>query len=149
MEDDDEADAAMPDAEPGPTRAAEPIGTSSDPDALGYEDSPVANPDPELGGLEPPTEETHESPQSATRTEADVKTANGRRKGRRRVMKKKTTKDAEGYLVTREEAVWESFSEEEKGLPSTKEKLESVAPKQKKGSGKPGQGNIMSFFGKR
>ncbi len=28
-------------------------------------------------------------------------------------MKKKTTKDEDGYLVTKEEAVWESFSEDE------------------------------------
>lgn len=90
----------------------------------------------------------------------------GRRRGKRRVVKKRTTKDAEGYLgmctldltmfnllimitVTKEEAVWESFSEEE---PEPKKKKTTFAPttaKGKKAGGKPGQGNIMSFFGKK
>lgn len=52
--------------------------------------------------------------------------------------------------VTKEEAVWESFSEEE---PEPKKKKTNFpAPttaKGKKASGKPGQGNIMSFFGKK
>jgi DNA polymerase delta subunit 3 len=91
----------------------------------------------------------------------------GRRRGRRRVMKKRTMKDDEGYLgmfvgtftvlnmlivitVTKEEAVWESFSEEE---PEPKKKKTLLAApttaKGKKASGKAGQGNIMSFFGKK
>ena len=82
-------------------------------------------------------------------------------------MKKRTMKDDEGYLgmfvikfvmikmliviaVTREEAVWESFSEEE---PEPKKmKTSFTAPttaKGKKGGAKAGQGNIMSFFGKK
>lgn len=36
-----------------------------------------------------------------------------RRRGKRKVMKKRTMKDEEGFLVTKEEAVWESFSEDE------------------------------------
>lgn len=91
----------------------------------------------------------------------------GRRRGRRRVMKKRTMKDDEGYLgmfvmelmnfkllimftVTKEEAVWESFSEEEP--EPKKKKANFTAPttaKGKKAGGKPGQGNIMSFFGKK
>lgn len=55
--------------------------------------------------------------------------------------------------MTKEEAVWESFSEDE---PAPKKaKLPPAAPTSaaskaaaKKG-GKPGQGNIMSFFGKK
>ena len=53
--------------------------------------------------------------------------------------------------VTREEAAWESFSEDDEPV-AKKAKLPAVtAPKsssQQKG-GKPGQGNIMSFFGKK
>ncbi|KXT08221.1 hypothetical protein AC579_5567 [Pseudocercospora musae] len=75
---------------------------------------------------------------------------NGRRRGRRRVMKKKTVKDEEGYLVTKEEPVWEEFSEEE---PAPKKaKVSPPAPSSKAGekkTAKKGQGNIMSFFGKR
>ncbi|CAD0088507.1 unnamed protein product [Aureobasidium mustum] len=50
--------------------------------------------------------------------------------------------------VTREEAAWESFSEEE---PAPKKPKVSVAPtaaKTKKAAPK-GQGNIMSFFSKK
>lgn len=78
----------------------------------------------------------------------------GRQRGRRRVMKKKTIKDAEGYLVTKEEPVWESFSEDEPATQKLKAKpsfSSSVGSgKSKKGTaGKAGQGNIMSFFGKK
>ncbi len=89
-----------------------------------------------------------------------------RRRGKRRVMKKKTIKDEEGYLVTREEAVWESFSDDE---PAPAAKAKTVAKpaiasqKQSLGKGGPGKGgaaekgkgkgggggNIMSFFGKK
>ena len=76
-----------------------------------------------------------------------------RRRGRRKVMKKRTMKDEEGYLVTREEAAWESFSEDE---PTTQTKRKPSFPtktsSQQKGSagGVKGKGgNIMSFFGKK
>ncbi|KAK0512148.1 hypothetical protein JMJ35_005276 [Cladonia borealis] len=76
-----------------------------------------------------------------------VTVSGGRRRGRRKVMKKKTIKDEEGYLVTKEEPAWESFSEDE---PATKERTAaSSMAKGKKAGGKPGQGNIMSFFGKK
>ena len=98
--------------------------------------------------------------------EETVTVSDGRRRGRRRVMKKKTVQDEEGYLgmseslrtkihleltqftVTREEAAWESFSEEE---PAPKKAKASAAPttaKTKKAAPK-GQGNIMSFFSKK
>ncbi|MCJ1277604.1 hypothetical protein MMC21_005418 [Puttea exsequens] len=78
--------------------------------------------------------------------------AGGRRKGRRKVMKKKTTKDEEGYLVTKEEPTWESFSEDEP--PARKDRTpvstaSSLAGKSKRVSGRPEQGNIMFFFGKK
>ncbi|MCJ1359278.1 MAG: hypothetical protein MMC33_009279 [Icmadophila ericetorum] len=81
-----------------------------------------------------------------------------RRRGRRKVMKRRTIKDEEGYLVTKEEPSWESFSEDEptpvpapvkaKSIPTT---ASSTTKGGKKGASasKPGQGNIMSFFGKK
>ncbi|KAL8886106.1 MAG: hypothetical protein Q9192_006538 [Flavoplaca navasiana] len=107
-----------------------------------------------------------------TSTAATTTTSSGRRRGRRKVVKKKTIKDDEGYLgtshlpescftiwekanlrrtaVTKEEPGWESFSEDE---PTPRQATPvSSAPsnlKGKKTAGKPGQGNIMSFFGKR
>lgn len=100
---------------------------------------------------------------SSTKTEPEqvaqetkVTTASGRRRGRRRVMKKKHFKDAEGYMVTKEEPVWESFSEDEAPPPSKSKKptaslsnaKSAKDDKSKKSGGKPGQGNIMKFFGK-
>ncbi|KAF8849137.1 hypothetical protein BDZ45DRAFT_245781 [Acephala macrosclerotiorum] len=74
----------------------------------------------------------------------------GRRRGRRRVMKKKTIKDDEGYLVTKEEPVWESFSEDEPApAPKPKVHAPAASTKAKKGAAKAGQGSIMSFFGKK
>ena len=74
--------------------------------------------------------------------------SNGRRRGRRKVMKKKTMKDAEGYLVTKEEPAWESFSEEDKPPPAQKPKVQVGGVKGKATSSAKGQGNLMSFFGK-
>ena len=89
--------------------------------------------------------------------EAAVSTTGGRRRGRRRIMKKKHFKDAEGYMVTKEEPAWESFSEDEKvappqtkkptGMPSSAKS--SKDDKEKRSSGKSGQGNIMKFFSKK
>ncbi|KAF1928010.1 uncharacterized protein M421DRAFT_64338 [Didymella exigua CBS 183.55] len=80
--------------------------------------------------------------------EPSVTIQNGRRRGKRRVMKKKTVKDEEGYLaVTKEEAAWESFSEDE-----PEPKRAKPAPKPAAAKGKPatkkGQGSIASFFKK-
>jgi len=71
----------------------------------------------------------------------------GRRRGKRKVMKKKTTKDEDGFLVTTEEAVWESFSEDEPDPKKAKAQPSSFGKAAKK-SAKPGQGNIMNFFKK-
>ncbi|KAI9724120.1 MAG: hypothetical protein M1812_000839 [Candelaria pacifica] len=83
--------------------------------------------------------------------EPTVTVSGGRRRGKRRVMKKKTVKDDEGYLVTREEPGWESFSEEEPKpqKPKTPAPTSSASSKAKKSGGKPGQGNLMSFFSKK
>ena len=89
-----------------------------------------------------------------------------RRRGKRKVMKKKTMKDEEGYLVTREEPVWESFSEDEPApRPAAKTKTQPAAGSQsqsqgkagakgggaggEKGKQKGGGADIMKFFGKK
>jgi len=53
--------------------------------------------------------------------------------------------------VTKEEPVWESFSEDEpeRHKADTPASTASSVSKGKKGNGKPGQGNIMSFFTKK
>ncbi|CAK7562582.1 MAG: CDC27 protein [Sporothrix epigloea] len=79
----------------------------------------------------------------------------GRRRGKRRIMRKKMIEDKDGYLVTIQEEGWESFSEDE--APSSKvpaaatpaSSAPSSAPKQKTSAAKKGQGNIMSFFAKK
>ena len=59
-------------------------------------------------------------------------------------------------LVTKEEPAWESFSEDEPPAPSASAKAKqppvsgsAATGKGKKAAGKPGQGNIMSFFGRK
>ncbi|KAL1973055.1 hypothetical protein VTN31DRAFT_6597 [Thermomyces dupontii] len=98
-----------------------------------------------------PSEAPSKDPEPAGKPEPQepkehVVVENGRRRGKRKVMKKMMMKDEEGYLVTVEEPVWESFSEEEPAPPPKKKPFTSGnAPKGKKG----GQGNIMSFFSKK
>lgn len=99
------------------------------------------------------------TPHTAEPEEQGTSTTGGRRRGRRRVMKKKTTKDAEGYLVTKEEPVWESFSEDEepqskKLKPVAMPVLGAGASAAKKSSAgasqaKKGQGNLLGFFKKK
>lgn len=50
--------------------------------------------------------------------------------------------------VTRDEPVWESFSEDEVEPPKRKPAV-SATGKSGKGGNKGGQGSIMSFFGKK
>lgn len=105
-----------------------------------------------------PTEATKEPEQNEV-----VSVPSSRRRGKRKVMKKKTVKDEEGYLgmytefhhsfsnlfflVTVEEPVWESFSEDEQAPPPKKKPAVSAAGASK--GKKAGQGNIMSFFSKK
>lgn len=107
---------------------------------------------------------------------SETRPAGQRRRGRRQVMKKKVSRDAEGYLgkfisrltsfryplsiikiadkitvspaVTKEEPVWESFSEDE-SEPQKRKPLPSSSAKSAKGGAKSSQGSIMSFFGKK
>lgn len=84
-----------------------------------------------------------------------------KRRGKRKIKKRITKTDADGYLVTEEKEVWESFSEDEpepetKPVPAPAKKetppLNSSAPV--KGGQKPAaktgaKGNLMSYFGKK
>ncbi|THV45253.1 hypothetical protein BGAL_0511g00070 [Botrytis galanthina] len=100
--------------------------------------------------LETPAEELEKEkePGETKEEEPVATTSSGRRRGRRRVMKKRTVKDEDGYLVTKQEAAWESFSEDEPA-PAPKAKAAPVSTKPKKDAPKKGQGNIMAFFGKK
>ena len=91
-----------------------------------------------------------------------------RRRGKRKVMRKKTMQDEEGFLVTREEEAWESFSEDE---PEPKPQIQAKKPAFPAKSSAPAKGqsltqkssavkssagsvgakkkDIMSFFGKK
>lgn len=98
-------------------------------------------------------------------TEPPAESGPRRRRGKRKVMKKRTTKDEDGYLVTKEEAAWESFSEDEPEPAAPKPAAATVKPvfgkstqSQSQSQGKPGakkgmagakSGSIMSFFGKK
>ncbi|KAL8953377.1 MAG: hypothetical protein Q9222_000754 [Ikaeria aurantiellina] len=124
------------------------------------DDDPPAEDPMEASETNPPDQmqesSTTNPPEEQVAEEAVVPpstSGGGRRRGRRKVMKKKMLKDEEGYLVTKEEPAWESFSEDE---PLPKETstpastaASSSAARSKRMSGKPGQGNIMSFFGKK
>ncbi|KAJ6096131.1 hypothetical protein N7486_006877 [Penicillium sp. IBT 16267x] len=106
------------------------------------EEMPDADGEPESEREQTPVEQP--PPPKPTQLKEEATVQGGRRRGKRQVMKKRTLKDEEGYLVTREEATWESFSEDE---PAPKKKPAVNVPKAK--GAKPGQGNIMSFFGKK
>ncbi|KAK0266229.1 hypothetical protein LTS02_000659 [Friedmanniomyces endolithicus] len=115
-------------------------------DAAGAEPE-SAEADVDEGAIDKPETQAEEPKET-------VQIENGRRRGRRRVMKKKTVKDEDGYLVTKEEATWESFSEDEpapkriKVPPTTSMSKSTTAAAGKKGA-RPGGGNIMSFFSKK
>ncbi|KAF1362764.1 hypothetical protein EJ07DRAFT_163360 [Lizonia empirigonia] len=107
------------------------------PDASAAEDKPSEASQPEQVDTPKPDE-----------PEPSIIVENGHRRGRRRVMKKKTVKDEEGYLVTKEEAVWESFSEDEPQPKRAKPAPKPAAAAKGKPAGKKGQGSIASFFKK-
>ncbi|OTB01097.1 hypothetical protein M426DRAFT_323747 [Hypoxylon sp. CI-4A] len=109
---------------------------------------------PESPAEEPMEEEApppEPEPKAEEPAEIISSSGDGKRRGRRRVMKKKQITDKKGYLVTVQEPVWESFSEDE-APPPPKAKSAPVksepAAKPKKAAVK-GQGNIMSFFSKK
>ncbi|KAF3767512.1 hypothetical protein M406DRAFT_338265 [Cryphonectria parasitica EP155] len=107
------------------------------------EDTPMEEPEEEPAAPQP-EDKADEEP-----AEVVSSTGNGRRRGRRRVLKKKTAIDDKGYLVTIQEPGWESFSEDEAAAPAKKKTETAVQPAKAKKPAPKGQGNIMSFFGKK
>lgn len=127
------------------------------------EDAPPPEPEPEPQ----PVPQKDEEPSQIVSSKGD-----GRKRGRRRVMKKKQITDDQGYLgkfwtvrnpfdrecaltvyttVTIQEQGWESFSEEDtprasKAKPQTEKTASSAKPKK---AAPKGQGSIMSFFSKK
>ncbi|KAF4462422.1 DNA polymerase delta subunit 3 [Fusarium albosuccineum] len=104
---------------------------------------------------EAPEPEPEPEPKKEDKEPAEVisSTGDGRRRGKRRVMKKKRILDDQGYMVTIQEPGWESFSEDEAPPPAKKSAptptpSSSGTAKAKKPAPK-GQGNIMSFFSKK
>ncbi|KAL5601358.1 hypothetical protein BROUX41_002657 [Berkeleyomyces rouxiae] len=119
------------------------------------DDEPKEEEDGDVSMHEAPSGGDEEAaPAEPEKLEVVATTVNGRKRGRRQVMKKKQTMDANGYFVTIQEKAWESFSEDEEQPPASKPKTtaapasSAAAGKAKKAAPK-GQGNIMSFFQKR
>ncbi|KAI1620117.1 DNA polymerase delta subunit 3 [Exophiala viscosa] len=167
MDSDDEAEPAVPGVEKATGVNGEPVTAQAGTDAV--QDNEEAKGDAEAVAWS--DSDTEKKRQTAPKKDASTNsqgeqiatmTSGGRRRGKRKVMKKRTTKDEDGYLVTKEEAVWESYSEDEpepKPEPPKKEVPRSTfgsnkgqsQPASQKGGGKaaPKKGNIMSFFGKK
>ncbi|KAM0418574.1 hypothetical protein ACHAPT_012473 [Fusarium lateritium] len=102
----------------------------------------------------PEPEPEPEEPKKEEKEPAEVisSSGDGRRRGKRRVMKKKRILDDQGYMVTIQEQGWESFSEDEAPKPVKKPAPTSTPPSSGPKAKKPapkGQGNIMSFFSKK
>ncbi|KAH8155255.1 uncharacterized protein LAJ45_00264 [Morchella importuna] len=90
------------------------------------------------------------SPDIPTGAVAGVVTSGGRVRGKRKVLKKIQSRDSDGYLATKTEHVWESFSEDEPEPPKPKPVVKPVAKgKKNKDNQSKGQGNLMSYFAKK
>ncbi|EXJ78873.1 hypothetical protein A1O1_09275 [Capronia coronata CBS 617.96] len=168
MESDDEAEPEVPNVEKATGVKDEPVtaqkGTDAAEDAeeIAWSDSDTEKPRQSA----PKQDASADGEHIATSAPAP---APRRRRGKRKVMKKRTMKDEDGYLVTKEEAVWESFSEDEpeptparaplakkettrNSLGGGKGQAHTQSQGQKGAGGKPGAkkgGTIMSFFGKK
>lgn len=161
MMDSDDEEPAVPNVEDASgVKAGAPILVDS------HNDEQMADRNDEVAWSESDTDK--DRPKAPTKDnlakeeEESIRTEPKRRRGKRKVMKKKTMKDEDGYLVTKEEAVWESFSEDEPELKSAKAPFSSSSTNGSsqakstagKSSGKPagsgkGGGGIMNFFGKK
>ncbi|KAK0636893.1 DNA polymerase subunit Cdc27 [Bombardia bombarda] len=128
------------------------------------EDEKVDSAEEEAEEVEEPMEDAPEPEQPPVKEEpAEVVTTSGdgRRRGKRRIMRKKQIMDDQGYLVTIQEPGWESFSEDEappvaKAKPVVSAAASSAPAAKAKKSGPKGsqgsqgsQGSIMSFFSKK
>ncbi|EEH44755.2 uncharacterized protein PADG_01044 [Paracoccidioides brasiliensis Pb18] len=138
MMDEDEEMADAP--EPPPPQSCEAVETLQSPQSKAGEEEE----EEEEEGKEKGKEKDKEKEASAPATK-------GRRRGRRQVMKKTTAMDEDGFLITEEQPVWESFSEDD--APSVARRKPVVAvhakPAGGRGGAKTGQGSITSFFGKK
>lgn len=169
MESDDEAEPAVPNIEKATGVKEEPVAAQKGTDA-------VMDGDEEIAWSDSDTEKQKQSgskkdadaDQTGTSTSTPALAAGPRRRrGKRKVMKKRTMKDEDGFLVTKEEAVWESYSEDEPEPPPARApvakneapksslgsgKTQTQSQRQKGATGKAGAkkgGTIMSFFGKK
>ncbi|KAF3291332.1 hypothetical protein TWF970_000546 [Orbilia oligospora] len=124
------------------------------------EDDEKANSDVEVADS-PEEEEEEEEETAATPMEepsepAPSASAPGRRKAKRRVTKKVRSKDADGYIVTREVTEWEEYSEDDVPVPAkpapkpnafSAMKQAPSSQKGKKGAAEGGpKRDIASFF---
>lgn len=152
---DDEAE------EPQVPRVADETGMDEDPPAA-KENEDADAPDGDGENVDWDESDTEQKQKSKAKQEDG---GPKRRRGKRKVMKKKTMKDEDGFLVTREEEVWESFSEDEPEPAATTKKpafpaksstpavaksqtQKSTAPKSS-GASAAKKKDIMSFFGKK
>ncbi|ODQ53955.1 hypothetical protein SAICODRAFT_24725 [Saitoella complicata NRRL Y-17804] len=131
-----------------------------EPDAPAVEDADVETPTPAAEDAESMQEESQitmnaDAPDSQTSVAPPVAGGSGTKRKRRAVKKKTTAMDEKGYLVTKEETVWESYDEEEPApaskVPALK-RTESKGPVAKKGGKKAagtGQSTLMGWFGKK
>ena len=155
MEEDEEAETALPAVEDAADMNADP------PAAKAGEDPDAPAGDGDGGDVAWSDSDTEKKIKAQPEEDQGPR----RRRGKRKVMKKKTVKDEEGFLVTREEEAFESFSEDEpvpkpevkKSAFSSKNSApakqsqtqtpKSSAPKGTAAGGK--KKDIMSFFGKK
>ncbi|BFZ59747.1 hypothetical protein YB2330_000764 [Saitoella coloradoensis] len=139
-----------------------------EPDAPAVEDADVETPPAE--DAESVQEESQitmnadDAPDRQTSVAPPAPVSAGTKRKRRAVKKKTTAMDEKGYLVTKEETVWESYDEEEPAAPAPAPKVPAPAalkkteskgqgPVAKKGGKKAaagaGQSTLMGWFGKK
>ena len=154
--DEDMVDAEQADLSPAnpPNKVEKPQTTATKPGSNDPDLDPDPNPvtwsdsDPD----QPPTPKTKPSTSTEPTPPPPPSPPPGprtRRRAKRKVTKKRTVKDDEGYLVTREEAVWESFSEDEPVVRAPPPPPPPAPPTAKTQKGKGKGGDIMAFFGKK
>ncbi|KGY15578.1 hypothetical protein PABG_11571 [Paracoccidioides brasiliensis Pb03] len=134
MMDEDEEMADAP--EPPPPQSCEAVETLQSPQSKAGEEEEEEEEEGKEKGKEK-DKEKEASAHPATK---------GRRRGRRQVMKKTTAMDEDGFLITEEQPVWESFSEDD--APSVARRKPVVAvhakPAGGRGGAKTGQGSITA-----
>lgn len=147
MFDDDENAAEV--EEPSADKATTAPAVPADDDHMDV-DEPAEEPTKEPA--EEPMNKASETPEPEPRSaEATPNQPPGKRRGRRKVTKTVRSQDANGYLVTSTQTVWESCSEDEAEKPPAPkpQPVQRIPPhKGKKGGQGGGQTSLMSFFKK-